>query len=109
MINLKDKYPITLEVGTIATLLSGLYCTYCSVDPIAIPTSVYIELAEKLIPYLENWDYGKISFEDWVKYNLLIIPQVMVMDELEDLKENEIYFERVNGNVVLVVTAEIEQ
>lgn len=107
MINLKDRYSITLEVGTIATLLSGLYCTYCAVDPIAIPTSVYIELAEKLIPYLENWDYDKISFEDWVKYNLLIIPKVMVTEELEDLQKNAIYFERVNGNAVLVVTAEV--
>lgn len=107
--NLTDKYPMTLEVGTIATLISGLYCTYCSVDPIAIPTSVYIELAEKLIPYLETWDYDKMGFEDWVKYNLLIIPQVMVMDELDELKENDIYFERENGNVILVVTAEMIQ
>lgn len=107
MIGLTDRVSIDIQVGTLATLLSGLYCVYSSTDPMAVPTSLYIELAEKLIPYLADWDYDKLSFEDWVKYNLLIIPKVMVESELDDLKENELYFERVTGNIVLVVTAEM--
>ena len=104
-IRLNDKIPIKLEVGTIAVLLSGLYCTYASIDPMAVPSSLYIEIAEKLVPYFEKWDFEKLSFESWVKYNLLIIPKVMIEDEIEEFKDNEIYFERENGNVILVVTA----
>ena len=104
-VQLNDKIPIKLEVGTIAVLLSGLYCVYSATDPLAIPSSLYIEIAEKLVPYLENWDFEKLSFESWVKYNLLIIPKVMIEDELEEYKKNEVYFERENGNVILVVTA----
>jgi hypothetical protein len=107
--NLKDRVPIELEVGTLATLLSGLYSVYSSTDPRAIPTSVYIEIAEKLIPYLDNWAYDAISFEDWVKYCLLIAPKVMVEDRLDYLKQNELYFERENGNVILVISADMER
>lgn len=107
MISLKDKVTLTIEVGTLATLLSGLYSVFATVDPRAIPTSVYIELAEKLLPYFQNWDYNKLSFEEWVKYNLLIVPKLLIEDNIDEFKENEIYFERVTGNVVLVVTAEM--
>lgn len=107
MINLKSKVTVSLEVATLATLLSGLYSVYATVDPRAIPVSLYLEIAEKLIPYLENWDYEKLSFEDWVKYNLLIVPRALIEDDIDEFKENELYFERDNGNVVLVVTAEM--
>lgn len=107
MIGLSDKLNIEIELGTLATLIAGLYCTYSAIDPVAIPTSVYIELAEKLAKYLENWDYSKISFEDWIKYNLMIIPKVMIEDELEEFRKNELYYERDNGNIVLVITADM--
>ena len=107
MIGLTDRIPMELEVGTLATLISGLYCTYTATDPLAIPTSLYIELAEKLVPYLEKWDYEKLSFEDWIKYNLLIVPKVMIEDDIDEYKKNEMYFERENGRVILVVTAEM--
>lgn len=107
MIGLKDKIELKIELGTLATLLSGLYSFYSTVNPSAIPTSLYIELAEKLIPYLKNWDYDKLSFEDWVKYNLLIVPMPLIEDEINEYRENELYFERECGNIVLVVTAEM--
>ena len=107
MIGLKDKIELKIDLGTLATLLSGLYSFYSTVNPSAIPTSLYIELAEKLIPYLKNWDYDKLSFEDWVKYNLLIVPMPLIEDEINEYRENELYFERECGNIVLVVTAEM--
>ena len=107
MIGLKDKIELKIELGTLATLLSGLYSFYSTVNPSAIPTLLYIELAEKLIPYLKNWDYDKLSFEDWVKYNLLIVPMPLIEDEINEYRENELYFERECGNIVLVVTAEM--
>ena len=107
MIGLKDKIELKIELGTLATLLSGLYSFYSTVNPSAIPTSLYIELAEKLIPYLKNWDYDKLSFEDWVKYTLLIVPMPLIEDEINEYRENELYFERECGNIVLVVTAEM--
>lgn len=107
MIGLNDKVELKIEVGTLATLISGLYCVYSAIDPLAVPSSLYIELAEKIVPYLEEWDFEKLSFEDWIKYNLLIIPKVLIEDEIEEYKKNQIYFERENGNVILVVTAEM--
>lgn len=107
MISLKDRVDISIEIGTLATLLSGLYTFYSSVNPSLIPTSLYIEIAEKITPYLNNWDYEKLSFEDWIKFNLLIIPKPLIEDEIDEYKENELYFERENGNVILVVTAEM--
>ena len=107
MMDLNDKVPVQLEVSTIATLVAGLYCVYTGTDSMAIPTSLFIEIAEKLVPYLGNWDYSKISFEDWVHYNLLIVPKIMVEDELDELKKSDWYFERDNGNIILVVTAEM--
>ena len=107
MIGLKDKVELKIEVGTLAILISGLYCVYSAIDPLAVPSSLYIELAEKIVPYLEEWDFEKLSFEDWIKYNLLIIPKVLIEDEIEEYKKNQIYFERENGNVILVVTAEM--
>lgn len=109
MIGLGDKVGIVIEVGTLATLLAGLYCTYCSIDPSIIPTSVYIELSEKLIPFLGKWDYDKQSFEEWIKYNLIIAPKDLFMeDDLKEFEENDIYFERVEGKVILLVTAKVE-
>lgn len=106
MIELNSKVGIEVEVGTFATLLAGLYCTYSQIDPVAIPTSVYIELSEKLIPFLEKWDYTRISLEDWIKYNLIIMPKDFFSEEeLEEFKGNDIFFERVNGRVILIVTA----
>ena len=105
-VSLKDKITIQVEVGTFATLIAGIYCMYASVDPIAIPTSVYIELCEKLLPFLENWNYEKWSLEQWIQTSLLIAPKEFFSEtELEELKNNEIYFERENGRIILVVTA----
>lgn len=105
--DLNEQISICLEVSTIATLIAGLYCMYSGTDSMAIPTSVYIEIAEKLIPYLEKWDYSKLSFEEWIKSSLLIIPKVMVEENIEEFKKNDWYWERDNGNIVLVITAEM--
>lgn len=108
MISLNDRVSLEIEVGTLATLLVGLYCTASFVDPMAIPTSIYIELCEKLVPYLTEWDYEKMTFEHWVQHCLLIIPKAMCSDEdIKEFQDNDIYFERANGNAILIVTAEM--
>ena len=108
MIQLGDKVDIKIEVATLSTLIAGIYCTVTQIDPIAIPTSIYIELAEKLVPYLENWDYDKISFEQWIETHLLIIPKAMCSEEdIEEFKQNTVYLERENGNAILIVTFEV--
>ena len=108
MIQLNDLVGIKIEVSTLATLIAGLYCTMASVDPMAIPSSIYIELAEKLVPYLEKWDYDELTFEQWVGANLLIIPKVLCSEnDIEELKNNTVYLERENGNAILIVTFEV--
>ena len=107
-IQLNSQVPIQISVATLSTLIAGIYCTVASVDPIAIPTSIYIEVAEKVVPYLEDWDYDKLTFEQWVETSLLIIPKVMCSEEdIESFKQNAVYLERENGNAILIVTFEV--
>lgn len=102
--SLKDKITIEIEMGTFSTLIAGMYCTYSAVNPVAIPEFIWIELANKLAEHLDKIE----SFEDWVKYNLLIIPKEFCSeDEIESYKSNSVYYERDNGNVILIVTFEV--
>ena len=105
MNNLEDVVSLKISVGTLAILIAGLHSGHNGFDVRAIPSSIYIEVAEKISDELENWDYSKYSFEDWIKYSLLIAPYVMFSDEeIQELQENAQYYERQNGNMVLVVT-----
>ena len=106
---MSDLIDVKMELSTFAVFIAGLYCHYSMVDPVAIPESLYIEIAEKLLPYLKKWNYDKITLEQWLKYNLLIIPKVLVEGEIDDFKKNDLYFERDNGNVMLIVTADMSE
>ena len=99
---------VFLTTETLAVLIAGLYVTFSDLNPVAVPQSLWLEIAERLEPYLDEWDYEKLSFEDWVKYNLFIYP-TMALDEdtLKDIKETTQYFERVNGNVLLSVSMDM--
>ena len=107
--SMSDLIDVKMELSTFAVFIAGLYCHYSMVDPVAIPESLYIEIAEKLLPYLKKWNYDKITLEQWLKYNLLIIPKVLVEGEIDDFKKNDLYFERDNGNVMLIVTADMSE
>lgn len=96
---------IELETSTLAILIAGLYCVTHNVDNLAIPESIYLNVAEKLTEYAPHWDYNKLSFEDWVKHCLLIYPKIMFTDdELKELKESSVYYEIPNGNVLLIIS-----
>lgn len=99
---------VFLTTETLAVLIAGLYATFSDLNPVAVPQSLWLEIAEKLEPYLDEWDYEKLSFEDWVKYNLFIYPtQALDEETLLELMESTIYFERVNGNVLLSISMEM--
>jgi len=97
---------VELEKSTFATLIAGIYCTAHQVEPIAIPEELWMSIAEKLDYFLLNWDYNKITFEEWVASKLLVCPKQM-LDNVEELMENTFYWEYVNGNVVLSVSMDI--
>ena len=100
---------IELDKSTIAVLLAGLYTVNTGVNPIAIPESLWLDIVKILSPYLETWDYKKMSFEEFVRQNLLIIPkQLCTEEDIDYYKQNTVYFEYPNGNVVLVVTFNID-
>lgn len=103
------KLLIEITMDTLSMLLAGLFYSANNVAIEAIPASTFVELAEKLYPYLNQWDYTACSFEDWVTKFLLICPKVLVSPEeqLAFQKDNEIYFERWEGNAILVVTAPV--
>ena len=105
--NINDKVDVKIEVGTLAVLVSGLYISNTGIGMEAIPTSMFIELAEKLAEHLPNWDYDVLTLEDWIFNNLIIAPKVLFSDEeLEHYKDhNHLFIERKLGNVELVATA----
>ena len=99
---------LELKLDTLSVLVAGLYCTTHNTNALAIPQSVYLQIAEKLEYFLPNWDYDKISFEDWIETCLLIYPKVLIGDEeLEDLQANTLYWEQSNGNAILVISMNI--
>ena len=105
--NINDKIVMEMEVGTLATLIAGLYVSYSALNVNAIPSSMFIEIAERVAEHLPVWDYDKISFEDWIKYNLLIMPLAMFsQEELEEFRNNDLFIERKLGNATLIATAE---
>ena len=99
---------VELKTGTLGALVSGLYCSSNGVNAMAIPQSVWIEIAEKLEYFLPMWNFEKISFEDWVNTCLVIYPKEMISEEeLDDLKKDSLYWERMNGNVLLFISMNI--
>ena len=99
---------VKLETSTLSVLIAGLYCTYNEVNSIAIPESVWMYVAEQLENFLPKWNYNVISFEDWIKYSLTILPKPLLDDvDIKHLMENTLYSEINNGNVVLVVSMDV--
>lgn len=99
---------VELETSTLSVLIAGLYCTYHEVDSIAVPESIYLYVANQLEYFLPDWNYEVISFEDWVKNCLTILPKVMLNDEdIEYLQKNTLYNEMMNGNAPLIVSMDI--
>ena len=105
---MNELHEIKVSGVVLSTLIAGMYCANTHINPVAIPTSLYIELCEKLIPYLKEWDYETITFEDWVAHCLIIAPKEMFMsNELEEMRKNTIFIERNLGNVTLIATGDI--
>lgn len=101
---------IELDKTTIAVLIAGLYCINHNVNALAIPESLYLEIAEKLEYFLPTWDFSKISFEDWIDKCLVIYPKVLFDDEtLKEMQQDTLYWERDNGNAILVVSMDIRE
>lgn len=99
---------VELETNTLAVLVAGMYCTDHQVDSMAIPQSLWIQIAEKLEYFLPDWDFDKISFEEWIRTHLLILPKPMLSeDEVEELQKTTLYWEQLNGNIILCVSMDI--
>lgn len=103
---------LELETSTLAILVAGMYCANSGIDSMAVPQSVWMQIAEKLEYFLSNelWDFKKMSFEDWVNTSLFIAPKPMLSDEdIKELQEIPLYFEAVNGNIILCVSMNIKE
>lgn len=99
---------VDISNSTLSVLVAGLYCVSHDVNSIAIPESVYLYVAEQLEYFLPNWDYDRISFEEWVCNYLTIYPKPMLsVEHIKDLQENTLYVEMPNGNVILVVSMDV--
>lgn len=99
-----DRIRIEISVGSLASLIAGWYFMDTGVDINAIPSDVFIELAKALVPFVD-----KIKIEEWIKDSLIILPMPMFNDEeIKEMKDNAIYFEYLNGRVILIVTGDIK-
>ena len=97
--NMDRVVTIDLSIGSLAVLISGLYVSISGVSIEAIPSSLYIEIAEKLIEYLP------INIDEFVN-GLIIAPrELFTKQELIEIKDNPLYIERRLGNVTLIATA----
>lgn len=106
--SLDSTVSVQMNLGTLATLIAGLYVSYSAISVEAVPSSLYIEIAEKVAEYLPNWQYDVISFEDWIKYELIIMPlEFFSESELKEIRKSKIYIERRLGNVTLVASGNI--
>lgn len=100
---------VDLSIPTLAVLISGLYCAEHNVDAMAIPSSVWIAIAEKLEWFLDDWDYEVISFEDWVYTHLVILPKILLEEgEIEEMQKTTLYWEYPNGNMILIISMDIK-
>ena len=101
---------IELDKNTLAVLIAGMYCTENQVDSMAIPQSVWLSIAEKLAYFIDGGfgDFNKVSFEDWIATGLFIYPtELLDEDTLADMMANTLYWEAVNGNVILSVSMDV--
>ena len=90
---------IDISIGSLAILISGLYVSISGVSIEAIPSSLYIEIAEKLSEYLP------INIDDFVRGLIIAPKELFTDDELVNIKDNPIYIERRLGNATLIATA----
>ena len=98
-----DRIRIEISVGSLASLIAGWYFMYNNVDVHAVPSEVFIELAKRLVPFID-----KIEIESWIKDSLMIAPMVMFNEEeINEVSGYDIFFEYPNGNVILVVCGEV--
>ena len=98
-----DRISINISVGSLASLIAGWYFLYNNVDIQAIPSEVFIELAKRLVPFID-----KIKIEDWIKESLMIAPMVMFNEEeINEVSGYDIYFEYPNGSIILIVCGEV--
>ena len=90
---------IDISIGSLAILISGLYVSISGVAIEAIPSSLYIEVAENLIKYLP------VNIDEFVKGLIIAPKELFTEQELINIKDNPIYIERKLGNATLIATA----
>ena len=105
------KVLLELNLDTLTMLINGLYITYNQTHVDAIPSSMFLELAEKLVHFLNRWNYNALSFEQWLKSYLVILPKELFPESeyMYAKTHNQIFIERMMGNATLICTAPIPE
>ena len=99
---------VNIQNDTFSTLLAGLYVTFHNAEAYAIPSYVWLMLADSLAEYLPDWKYDVLSLEEWISsYLLITAKQICTPEEIKQFKENAIYMEVLNGHISLIVTGDI--
>lgn len=99
---------IDVSIETFSSILGGLYSSFHGVDTYAIPPFFWLQLAYELSPYLENWRYDIMSFEEWLSTSLVITAEEICTEEdIEYFKNNTIFIRTQNGNMSLIGAGDI--
>lgn len=99
---------IDVSFDTFTLLIAGLYSVHSDIDPVAVPRSIWMELGERLEKLLVNWDYEKISLEDWISTCLFIYPlEALDVEQVQWYEENTECWTRMNGNVELLISMDV--
>ena len=98
---------IDIKQDTLAVLVAGIYMDAKNMNPVAIPSEIWLQIAEK-IAFFVPWDYEVISFEDWIRQYVTILPRELISEpDLEYLQSKTLYWEYDNGGVLLSVSLDI--
>lgn len=99
---------VKIQNDTFSTLLAGLYVAFHNAEAYAIPSYVWLMLADSLAEYLPDWKYDVLSLEEWISsYLLITAKEICTSEELKEFQKNTIYIEVINGNMALIITAPI--
>ena len=92
---------VDMSIGTLAVLISGLYIHQTGISVEAIPSSLYIELAEKLSEFLP------LNIDEFIQKLIIAPKELFTEQELVDYENNAIFIKRRLGNATLIATAKI--
>lgn len=99
---------VDLSVESFASVIGGLYASYRGMDVFSVPPFFWQQLAYALSPFMDDWRYDIISFEEWLStYLVITAEEVLTESELEEMKDYSVFIKAQVGNMTMVGAGDI--